>query len=77
MEFIGTIDNFDGLVARKREDRGLYELQAFTTAGEFPNACLAGLMVVGFNFSLLSEMKPVLDKVTGTGKLRITVEAVE
>ena len=76
MQFTGQIDNFDGLVARKH-GADLYEMQAFTTSGEYPRVCLAGRMGVSFNLALLDAMKPILDGAKAGGRLRITVEVVE
>jgi hypothetical protein len=77
MVFTGTIDNFDGMTMRRRSDTEMYEVQSFTTVGEFPHAKLGDQMAVCFGESLRKEFE-FLNAPENVGKrLRITVEVIE
>jgi hypothetical protein len=77
MVFTGTIDNFDGMMIRLNTERGMHEVSAFSTVGEFPNAELGDEMTVAFGPSLLGEFEFLNAPENVSKRLRITVEVIE
>lgn len=74
MVFKGQIDDFDGLVIRRRFDADMYEVRAYRTVGEGYNMKLDGQVAVSFSPSILVQMAEV-EAAIGK-RLRITVEVI-